>query len=224
MLALLDRLGLRDEFPSSVVLELGAERDRLNLADIETDPLVAEIFGAAREVLWFLAEHLDAYDFFVETQRIGVATGVIYTPGEAIADPHFVARGFPVEIEHPELERSFTYPGAPVPLHRRRRGRPAGPRSSTSTEPILRSLNSRQARAAAAQNRVAAPARCGSESVDEGGDGGDGDVRGFEVGGVADAGEHEALHRAGDAALDGVELGQRAVLVVGALDQQHRAR
>ena len=30
-----------------------------------------------------------------------------------IADPHFVARGFPTEVEHPELDRSFTYPGAP---------------------------------------------------------------------------------------------------------------
>ena len=56
---------------------------------------------------------MTAVDFFVETQRIGIATGVIYTPGEAMADPHFVARGFPVEIEHPELDRSFTYPGAP---------------------------------------------------------------------------------------------------------------
>ena len=44
---------------------------------------------------------------------IGLATGVIYTPGEAMQDPHFVDRGFPVEIEHPELGRSFTYPGAP---------------------------------------------------------------------------------------------------------------
>ena len=113
VLALLDRLGLRDEFPSSAVLELGAERDRINLADIETDPLIAEIFGAAREVLWFLAEHMSAADFFVETQRIGIATGVIYTPGEAMADPHFVARGFPVEIHHDELGRTFTYPGAP---------------------------------------------------------------------------------------------------------------
>ena len=47
VLALLDRLGLRDEFPSSVILELGAEREQLNLADIETDPLVAEIFSSA---------------------------------------------------------------------------------------------------------------------------------------------------------------------------------
>jgi len=113
VLALLDRLGMRDEFPQSALLELGAEHERLNLADLETDPLIGEIFGAGREVLWFLAENLDAYDFFVETQRIGIATGVVYTPGEALTDPHFVERGFPVEIEHPELGRSFTYPGAP---------------------------------------------------------------------------------------------------------------
>ena len=113
VLALLDRLGLRDEFPLSGLLELGAERGRLYVADIETDPVVGEIFAAGRELLWFLAEHLDAYDFFIETQRIGIATGVVYTPGEALTDPHFVDRGFPVEIEHPELGRSFTYPGAP---------------------------------------------------------------------------------------------------------------
>jgi crotonobetainyl-CoA:carnitine CoA-transferase CaiB-like acyl-CoA transferase len=113
VLDLLDRLGLRDEFPMSGLLELGAQHERLNLADIEIDPVIGEIFGAAREVLLFLAENLDAYDFFVETQRIGIATGVVYTPAEAMADPHFVERGFPVEIEHPELGRSFTYPGAP---------------------------------------------------------------------------------------------------------------
>ncbi len=113
VLGLLDRLGLREEFPLAPLLEMGAERDVINLADIEIDPLIAEIFGAARDVLWFLAENLSAYDFFFETQSIGIATGVIYTPGEAMADPHFVARGFPVDVEHPELDRTFTYPGAP---------------------------------------------------------------------------------------------------------------
>ncbi len=115
VLGLLDRLGLRDEFPSSVILELGAEREapNLNLADVETDPLVAEILGAGRDVLWFLAEHLDAHRFFVETQQIGLATGVVATPGEAIAEPHFVDRGFPVAVDHPELGCSYTYPGAP---------------------------------------------------------------------------------------------------------------
>jgi crotonobetainyl-CoA:carnitine CoA-transferase CaiB-like acyl-CoA transferase len=114
VLDLLDRLGLRDEFPSSVVLEIGAERDRpINFGDAVSDPMVAELMTTGRDVVWFLAEHMDADDFFVETQSIGLATGIIYTPGEAMADPHFVARGFPVEIEHPELGRSFTYPGAP---------------------------------------------------------------------------------------------------------------
>jgi benzylsuccinate CoA-transferase BbsE subunit len=114
ILDLLDRLGLRDEFPSSVILQLGAELEApLNFADALTDALVAEILTAARDVVWFLGEHLDAYDFFVETQSIGLATGVIYSPGEALADPHFVARGFPVAIEHPELGRTITYPGAP---------------------------------------------------------------------------------------------------------------
>lgn len=114
VLRLLDRLGLRDEFPSSVILQLGAELGApLNFADALTDPLVAEILTAGRDVVWFLGERLPAYDFFVETQSIGLATGIIYTPGEAMADPHFVARGFPVEIEHPELDRTCTYPGAP---------------------------------------------------------------------------------------------------------------
>lgn len=101
------------ERPVAAVLELGAEGDGLRLADIETDPLVAEIFTAGRDVMGFLAARLDAEQFFVETQRIGLATGVVYTPGEAIADPHFVARGFPVDVEHAELERTITYPGAP---------------------------------------------------------------------------------------------------------------
>ena len=113
MLDLLDRLGLRDEFPMTSLLELGAERERLNFADIATDPMVAEIFVAARDVVWFLAEHLDAYDFFFETQSIGIATGVVYTPGEAMHDPNVEARGFPTEVEHPELDRTFLYPGPP---------------------------------------------------------------------------------------------------------------
>jgi crotonobetainyl-CoA:carnitine CoA-transferase CaiB-like acyl-CoA transferase len=114
VLDVLDKFGLREQFHSSVVLELGAALDGpLNFGDAAHDPMVAELLTTARDVVWFLAEHLDAYDFFIETQSIGLATGIIYTPGEAMQDPHFVARGFPVVIEHPELGRSFTYPGAP---------------------------------------------------------------------------------------------------------------
>lgn len=110
---LLDRRGLRDEFPLTALLEMGAEREQLSYADITTDPLVGEMLAAGREVLSFLAERLDAYDFFSETQRIGVATGVIYTPGEAMRDPNALARRFPTPVHHPELGRDLTYPGPP---------------------------------------------------------------------------------------------------------------
>lgn len=115
VLDLLDRLGLRDEFPMTYMLELGAQRERFSFADIPTDPMVAEIFVAARDVVLFLAEHLDAYDFFFQTQSIGIATGAVYTPGEAMHDPNAEARGFPTEVEHPELGRTFLYPG---PMYR----------------------------------------------------------------------------------------------------------
>jgi len=114
ILDVLDRLGLRDEFHSSAVLEIGAALDApINFGHALNDPMVAELMTTGRDVVWFLAEHLDAYAFFIETQSIGLATGIIYTPGEAMEDPHFVARGFPAEVVHPELDRTITYPGAP---------------------------------------------------------------------------------------------------------------
>jgi benzylsuccinate CoA-transferase BbsE subunit len=39
--------------------------------------------------------------------------GVIYSPEEAFEDEHFVARGFQVEVEQPQLGRRVRYPGAP---------------------------------------------------------------------------------------------------------------
>ncbi len=31
-----------------------------------------------------------------------------------MSDPHFVERGFPVEVHHDEIGRSVLYPGAPI--------------------------------------------------------------------------------------------------------------
>ena len=39
--------------------------------------------------------------------------GVIYAPEEVLEDGHFRARGFPTEVEHEDIGRSVTYPGAP---------------------------------------------------------------------------------------------------------------
>ena len=114
----IDSLGLLDEFPEAALLEEGMRRERFDLAAIQTDEEVRAIFGAGREGLNFLAARLPAYDFFTGGQERGLQLGIIYSPEEVIADPHFVERGFPVEVEHPELGRSFTYPGAPYRFER----------------------------------------------------------------------------------------------------------
>jgi len=66
----------------------------------------------------FIASKLGAYEFFAGSQARGLQVGIIYSPEEVMTDPHFVARGFAVEVEHPELGRSFTYPGAPYKFER----------------------------------------------------------------------------------------------------------
>ena len=60
-----------------------------------------------------MASRISAYDFFLGAQKSGLSVGIVYAPEEVLEDPHFVARGFPVPVEHPEHGRTFTYPGAP---------------------------------------------------------------------------------------------------------------
>jgi len=113
LLAWLREQGGEAEVPEAVFLEMGAQRDFIDLSKIGQDDEVTAIFAAGREALNFLAARLSAYDFFVGAQRAGLPVGVIYAPEEAFEDPHFVARGFPTPVEHPELGRSVRYPGAP---------------------------------------------------------------------------------------------------------------
>ncbi|MBI2765587.1 MAG: CoA transferase [Chloroflexi bacterium] len=106
-------LGLLESFPLAPLLEAGMERERIDLSRLAEDSELAAIFGAGREAFDFIASHVDAYEFFSGGQARGFQVGIIYSPEEVLGDPHFVARGFPVEVEHPELGRAFTYPGAP---------------------------------------------------------------------------------------------------------------
>ena len=106
-------LGLVDEFPEAFLLEIGMKRESIDLATIGEDEEATAIFAAARGALVLIASKLPAVDFFRDAQERGIAAGVIYSPEELLDDPHFKARGFPVEIHHPELGRTVTYPGAP---------------------------------------------------------------------------------------------------------------
>ncbi len=106
-------LGLQDEFPEIFLLELAMERDFVDHGKIGVDEEVTAICAAARDALVLIASHLPAYEFFRSGQDRGFTVGIIYSPEEVMDDPHFRARGFPVHVEHPELGRTITYPGAP---------------------------------------------------------------------------------------------------------------
>ncbi|HXY93440.1 MAG TPA: CoA transferase [Acidimicrobiia bacterium] len=108
-----DECGFRDEFGDIVLLDLAVERGGISLGELREDPLISEIYGAGRSALVFLAEHMTPEEFFVGAQQRGLAVGAVWSPEEAFTNEHVVARGFPVEVDHDDLGRSFAYPGAP---------------------------------------------------------------------------------------------------------------
>jgi crotonobetainyl-CoA:carnitine CoA-transferase CaiB-like acyl-CoA transferase len=104
-------LGLVDQFEEFFFLELGVERGGVQIPEVAADPEAAAIYQAGSDALRFVAEHLPAAAFFVEAQQRGIPAAMLAAPEDAFSDPHFVARGFPVEIFHDDLGRSFVYPG-----------------------------------------------------------------------------------------------------------------
>ena len=106
-------LGLLDDFPEAALLEEGMQQGRLSFAQIREDDLLRAMFHAGRDAIVRIAGALDAYVFFTSAQERGFQCGIIYAPEEIMADPHIAARGFPVEVEHPEVGRRIRYAGAP---------------------------------------------------------------------------------------------------------------
>lgn len=104
-------LGLIEECPYAELLRLGESYEQIDILHLDADPLGAEVFGAGRDTVNFLAERLGAHELFVGLQTIGLACGIVYSPEEMLVDEHFVTRGFPVEIDHDGT--AVTYPGAP---------------------------------------------------------------------------------------------------------------
>ena len=113
LLRWLDDLGLRDAYPECFFLDMGVERGGVQMTELRIDAEATAIFNAGREAMRFLAERLPAYEFFLGAQRCGLAAGIVYSPEEVITDPHFVARGFPVEIYHDEIGRPAVHLGLP---------------------------------------------------------------------------------------------------------------
>ena len=61
-------------------------------------------------VAGFIAS-LPAEDVYHRAQQRGFTWGAVRAPEQLLDDPHLHDRGFWKEVEHPELGRSFTYPG-----------------------------------------------------------------------------------------------------------------
>lgn len=102
-----------EEFPEMVFIEMATFRDSIAMSEIGFDDEVTAIYTATREALELMATKFDAQSYYLGAQNAGLAAGAIYSPEEAYEDPHFIDRGFQVEVEHPELGRSIRYPGAP---------------------------------------------------------------------------------------------------------------
>jgi crotonobetainyl-CoA:carnitine CoA-transferase CaiB-like acyl-CoA transferase len=107
----LEELGLEDEYPETFFLRMGVDRGGVRHWDLGDDAEAIAIYAAGREALGFIASRVSAKEFFIGAQGRDLQCGVIYAPEEAIRDEHFVARGFPTTVQHPELGREVVYPG-----------------------------------------------------------------------------------------------------------------
>lgn len=88
-----------------------------------TDPAFADPghrarhYGEVWRALKRLAEKHPAEELYRLGQSAGLPWGVIRAPEEVLDDRHLHARGHFVDLPHPELDRTVTYPGAPFLAH-----------------------------------------------------------------------------------------------------------
>ncbi len=122
--------GLEDQLPEAIFLEMARHRESIGFADIGVDDEVTAAFSAARDALQLLAENSTAEGFFEGAQKISITVGAILSPEEAYENDHFKARGYQVEVDHPERDAPVRYPGAPYKL-------PASPWKISRRAPAL---------------------------------------------------------------------------------------
>ncbi|WP_255507372.1 CoA transferase [Mycolicibacterium sp. 018/SC-01/001] len=131
LLAWLGDLGLTEQLPEAVFLQLGADReDPVDLSAIGADDEATAILSAAREAISLIAANLPAKRFFVDSQRRGFPAGAVMSPQDAFDDEHTRARGFGIPVAHPELDRTVVYPGTPYLFG-------ASPTSITRRPPLI---------------------------------------------------------------------------------------
>jgi len=93
----------------------------MDMPELVDDPRFSNVFAQmqpgnkeAFEVLWipWCLEHTKA-EIIEKGQKAGVLCGPLASMEEVVADPHWNARGFFAEIDHP-VAGKLTYPGRPI--------------------------------------------------------------------------------------------------------------
>jgi crotonobetainyl-CoA:carnitine CoA-transferase CaiB-like acyl-CoA transferase len=87
----------------------GEFKDDKYLDSEELRPKMPELMATVGR----LCARLTPEEVFHGGQGRNLAWTAVRAPSELLDDAHLHERGFFVEVEHPELRRSFTYPGAP---------------------------------------------------------------------------------------------------------------
>lgn len=94
-----------------------------NLRDPELRDAHKRQLGVGQESVRMMLADLAAFIASKPSQEIyrgaqdrGAAWGIINAPDELLSEEHFHQRGFWTDVEHDELGRSITYPGAPAKL------------------------------------------------------------------------------------------------------------
>jgi crotonobetainyl-CoA:carnitine CoA-transferase CaiB-like acyl-CoA transferase len=108
------KLAIADQFDDFFWLEIGVELGEFPEPVDGVDVEGAEVFRAERTALFLIAANVTGYEFFRGSQDRGFSCGVIYSPDEALDDPHIRARGGAVPVFDATIGREADYPAAPV--------------------------------------------------------------------------------------------------------------
>lgn len=114
LVAWIDDLGLRDDFPLAALLDLALEQGGIDLSRLLDDEFTQECYRAARDAIALIASRLTAREFFLEGQTRGFAVGIVLAPDEVMADAHLAARGYPAAVHQPQLDRAIVHAGLPI--------------------------------------------------------------------------------------------------------------
>ena len=127
VLAWLDELALRDEFPETFLLEMGVERDGLDPRMLEDDPIGMEIYSASRAALCLIASRPPMISS--GARRIAISNAASSMPpkrrwktrisSRAASPPRFTTRNWPAPSPIPARPIASTAPPGPSPAARR---------------------------------------------------------------------------------------------------------